>query len=85
MFWHGGFPLAVIGYALVKGSAGTGDTTGPSARVQIAASVTGVMVVAAGCTLLATAGHDGLAAAIMRGNGHTPVYDGGGRPGRPGP
>jgi PAS domain S-box-containing protein len=73
MFWHGGFPLAVIGYALVKGGAGAVDTSGRSARMLIAASVIAVIAVAAACTLLATVGQDALPA-IMRGNGHTPVY-----------
>ncbi len=73
MFWHGGFPLAVIGYALTKGDGGAAEPAGRSARVLIAASVVAVMTVAAGATLLATVGHDALPA-IMRGNGHTPVY-----------
>ncbi|HLH88958.1 MAG TPA: MASE4 domain-containing protein [Xanthobacteraceae bacterium] len=73
MFWHGGFPLAVIGYALLKGGAGGLDTTGRSARALIATSVIAALAVAAGVTLLATVGQDALPA-IMQGNGHTPVY-----------
>src|ERR1700722_16598134 len=73
MFWHGGFPLAVIGYALVKGGGGAVEPARRSARALIVMSVIGTLVVAAGATLLATVGHDALPA-IMRGNGHTPVY-----------
>jgi PAS domain S-box-containing protein len=75
MLWHGGFPLAVIGYALVKGGAGAVDTGGRSARALIATSVIAVMAAAAGFTLLATVGQGALPA-IMQGNHHTPTYMG---------
>ncbi|HEY4921653.1 MAG TPA: MASE4 domain-containing protein, partial [Xanthobacteraceae bacterium] len=70
MFWHGGFPLAVIGYALVKGG---GDTVGPagrSSRVLVAACVVAVIAVVAAFMLIATVG-DAALPQIMQGNGYT--------------
>ncbi len=66
MFWHGGFPLLVIGYALLKDS---GEPPGRSARVTVAASIVLVALVVAGLALIATAGQD-LLPLIMRGNRH---------------
>ncbi len=70
VFWHGGFPLAVSGYALLK------DRTGGTLRSEQSVTVTfwstavtaiGAVIVLA---LLATAGKD-LLPAIMAGNRNT--------------
>ena len=68
MFWHGGFPLSVIIYAMLK------RTTGRARHVRAAAAcgMATVALVACGLTLLATAGA-GLLPSIMAGNGYTPV------------
>jgi hypothetical protein len=68
MFWHGGFPLLVIAYALLKGEAR--DTTGAATGMAVLASVAAVLVAVCGLTLLATAGQDALPA-IMQGNRYT--------------
>ncbi len=72
MFWHGGFPLLIVVYALLKD---TGREPGPPrarARVAVLSSVAAVLVAVAAFTLLATAGQDSLPA-IMRGNRYTPA------------
>jgi PAS domain S-box-containing protein len=56
MFWHGGFPLAVISYALLKDRNGTESGSSRSARPALLACVGGVMSLAVGVTLLATVG-----------------------------
>jgi two-component system, sensor histidine kinase and response regulator len=65
MIWHAGFPLAVIGYALLRDSPRVW-------RPAIAAAVTCVIALGSVCAaaLLATAGH-ALLPAIMRGDGYT--------------
>ncbi len=58
MFWHGGFPLFVIAYALIgKRDRGAVRPPPPSRAIVLPS---GAAVIAAGCalTLLATAGHD---------------------------
>jgi signal transduction histidine kinase len=65
MFWHGGFPLFVLAYALLKGEARA--ATG----MAVGSSVAAVLLAACGLALLATAGQDALPA-IMRGNQYTP-------------
>jgi signal transduction histidine kinase/ActR/RegA family two-component response regulator len=57
MFWHGGFPLFVIAYALLKGE--PRDSGRPPVRVGMAifAGVAAVLLVACGLTYLATAGN----------------------------
>ena len=72
MFWHSGFPLAVIGYALIKGRDDAIVPAGRSTRTLIAASAVAVLAVVAGFTLIATAGQIALPA-IMQGNGYTPT------------
>jgi diguanylate cyclase (GGDEF)-like protein len=71
MFWHGGFPLLVIAYALGR------DDAGENARQRggggiILASAAAVLAAACGLALLATAGHDALPV-IMSGNNTTPA------------
>ncbi|VWD51313.1 histidine kinase [Burkholderia lata] len=70
LFWHGGFPLAVAAYALLRA---TSRTTGPIPTPRRRAAIPVVLCIAAsvGATvalaLLATAGHD-LLPRIMNGN-----------------
>lgn len=71
MFWHGGFPLAVIAYALLKGRQDDPIIT-MSNRSIILASITGVAGIAIGLTQLATSGH-GLLPVIMSGNVMAPA------------
>jgi two-component system, sensor histidine kinase and response regulator len=52
MFWHGGFPLAAIGYALLKGR--TGIRLRP--RLAVAGTIVAVLLLTAALTALATAG-----------------------------
>ena len=67
MFWHSGFPLAVIGYALVKGRRDGIDPAVRSGRALIAVSVVAVLAAVVGFTLITTVGHDALPR-IMQGN-----------------
>jgi PAS domain S-box-containing protein len=72
MFWHGGFPLLVIGYALLKGSRSVDPGRSGlaiAASVVLVASAVGVLA------CLATAGHDALPR-IMQGNAYTPLMIG---------
>jgi PAS domain S-box-containing protein len=75
MFWHGGFPLLVIGYALLNRDGRVGDTLRGSAGRAIALSLAAVTATVTGLTLLVTAGHDALPA-IMAGHNYTPVMIG---------
>jgi signal transduction histidine kinase len=70
MFWHAGFPLVVIAYALEK------DRSKPIAAAPwqaIGGAVACALVGAAALGALATAGH-ALMPAIMQGNGYTAAY-----------
>lgn len=66
MFWHGGFPIFVAGYALMtwNGEPEASEQLGKQAAIAVAASVAGGVLL---LTLLATAGHEWLPA-IMAGN-----------------
>jgi len=71
MFWHAGFPLAAIAYALMKNRAGEVPATmSPGRLVAVAIAAVAVIV-----TLLAAAstGTYDLLPAIMQGNGYTAV------------
>ncbi len=72
MFWHGGFPLCVIAYALVRTDAPA--IPGPAERERTAIGMTAAaaLVAAAAVTTLATAGQSVLPS-IMRGNAYTAV------------
>ena len=72
MFWHGGFPLLVIAYALLKDAPGEMSAPRGRARVPILASVGAIVVVVGGLSALATAGQRVLPP-IMRGNQYTPL------------
>jgi two-component system sensor histidine kinase/response regulator len=75
MFWHAGFPLFVLAYAL----AGRGANTVPAADARTAlpaiAVPLGALLLGAGAVALATAGK-GLMPAIMAGNQYTPAMQG---------
>lgn len=71
VFWHGGFPLFIIAYALLR----RGDIQRPrwtlrQARLLVAAAVGGVAVLAAALALLATWGHD-LLPVVMQGSNYS--------------
>jgi PAS domain S-box-containing protein len=57
MIWHGGFPLFVLGYALLKDSGG-GPRIRGSAERAILASIVAVGVAMMAVAWIATAGHD---------------------------
>jgi signal transduction histidine kinase len=69
MFWHGGFPLALIAYGLLKKREGS-----PGLRVgrAIAQAVAAVVALVCLLTALATAGQD-LLPPIMQNNRYTPA------------
>ncbi|HYD58737.1 MAG TPA: response regulator [Noviherbaspirillum sp.] len=72
MFWHAGFPLFVVAYALAKDKAPAADgRTGAT----IAAAATGAFLLVAAAASLATAGHP-LLPPIMAGNRYTPLMIG---------
>jgi signal transduction histidine kinase len=72
MFWHSGFPLCVVAYALLKGNRReTSPPPGGDGRAVLV-SVGAVLVAVAAITLLATTGKDVLPA-IMDGNHYTPA------------
>jgi signal transduction histidine kinase/DNA-binding response OmpR family regulator len=70
--WHGGFPLFVIGYALMKGDKSAADAAPPGPMVDILTSALVAAVSAGGLTLVATAGHAVLPP-IMAGNADAPM------------
>jgi len=72
MFWHGGFPLAVIVYAGLRRGGDMTERERRGAGLAIAAALVVVAGLVAGLAALATAGHDGLPV-IMAGDHYTPV------------
>jgi signal transduction histidine kinase len=68
MFWHGGFPLFVIAYALLKNR----ETVLPTRRF-VALSLGGVVVLVGAFAYLGTAGHDYLPVLLSAGK-YTPVF-----------
>src|SRR5262249_14741700 len=75
MFWHGGFPLFVIGYAgFSKAGVDAAGLTG-GVRAPILWSIAGVAAAVAAFTLLVTQGQ-ALLPAVMAGNRYTPVQVG---------
>jgi signal transduction histidine kinase len=68
MFWHGGFPLFVIAYALLKDRPDEMDPRRD--RIAVLSSATAVLALACAFALLATAGESFLPA-IMQGNHYT--------------
>jgi hypothetical protein len=71
VFWHGGFPLFVIAYALMRRrEEGRPLTQLSGATWPIAAAVAGVALIAVALTLLATWGHDWLPI-VMQGSNYS--------------
>jgi len=68
MFWHGGFPLLVVAYAAMKGSAP--EKRPPGAMIALAAAL--VLGAVCAATSLTTWGH-GLLPAVMAGSHYTPA------------
>jgi len=72
MFWHSGFPLLVIGYALLKSPDAEAGRQPGRPIFAVLGSAAAALVVAGAFTLLATAGQSWLPA-IMRDNHYTPA------------
>jgi diguanylate cyclase (GGDEF)-like protein len=70
MFWHAGFPLLVIAYALQRGTVGEGATWQSRSRLLVLCSVAATAAAAGALTMLATAGQDVLPP-IMAGHHYT--------------
>jgi signal transduction histidine kinase len=68
--WHGGFPLAVIGYALMKDRNGSSTWLFGRVAPTIALAIVGIVAIVAAFTLLATKGH-ALLPAVMDRNQYT--------------
>ena len=68
MFWHGAFPLFVIGYALLKRN----ETEDAEVRKTMAWSILAALLLAVLLIALSTAGKEALPA-IMTGNRYTPA------------
>ncbi|MGB6538884.1 MAG: MASE4 domain-containing protein [Xanthobacteraceae bacterium] len=69
-FWHGGFPLALIGYALLKEREHEPGRTVGSVRLMLVARILVVVAAVTGLTLLATVGKT-ILPAVMAGNHNT--------------
>jgi signal transduction histidine kinase len=67
IFWHAGFPLLVVAYALLKDEGRKMNLPRGPAGVAILAGVAAVLVVVCALTLFATAGQEALPA-VMQGN-----------------
>ena len=72
MFWHAGFPFAVIAYAWLKNRPGEEEKRSERPWRDVSIGVAAVAAIAAGFTLLATAGAH-LLPPIMSGNQYTPA------------
>jgi diguanylate cyclase (GGDEF)-like protein len=70
MFWHGGFPLFVIGYVWRKSA----DRPSPGSRGAVLRMIGLVLAATFGCAMLATR-LQGALPAIMQGNAHTPTMN----------
>ncbi len=81
MFWHSGFPLAIIGYAIVKSRDPQADEIPPprlqdrSARIAVLATVAGIVALVCAYTLFATWGHAHIPT-FLEGNRTTPLGHG---------
>ncbi|MFZ0836525.1 MAG: GGDEF domain-containing protein [Xanthobacteraceae bacterium] len=71
VFWHVGFALSVIAFALLKDEAPSSYAPRRSARLDIVSSICLVLIATALLTLLATAGHR-LLPTVMDGNTYGP-------------
>jgi len=72
IFWHGGFPLAVCAYALLKQHDVERGQLAIRPRIAVLYSALVVLCVVGGLALLATVGEPALPA-IMDGNHYTPI------------
>lgn len=71
VFWHGGFPLFVIGYAVLRRMEEKGAQQSlPASATTIAAAVIGVALLACALTLVTTWGHD-LLPVVMHGSDYS--------------
>jgi PAS domain S-box-containing protein len=70
MFWHGGFPLVVIAYALLKDDGSRSRVADWPVRSAVVAGIGAAFIVAAGLTALATAGQ-ALLPPMLDGNSFT--------------
>jgi len=75
MFWHAGFPLAVVGYALTMPRNGDLGESPGAARGDIVTAVAIVLVIVSALSSLVTAGHAHLPP-IMQDNHYTPLMIG---------
>lgn len=69
LFWHGGFPLAVAAYALLRTASRARPIPAPQRRaaIPVGLCIAGALGATVALTVLATAGHD-LLPRIMHGN-----------------
>jgi PAS domain S-box-containing protein len=74
MIWHGGFPLFVLGYALLKNGPGGPRITGSIGRAALAATVA-VVVTMVAMVWVVTGGHDWLPT-LLSGGQYTSVMIG---------
>jgi two-component system, sensor histidine kinase and response regulator len=72
MFWHGGFPLAVIFYVRLGDGSGAAEQPRGSAAAAILVALAIVLALVVALTALATAGH-GMLPAVMRQSHYTPI------------
>jgi signal transduction histidine kinase len=72
MFWHGGFPILVIAYAILKDPGGGPSRPPGLTSLAVLTSMGSVLVALIALTLLATAGQRALPA-IMQGHHYTPA------------
>jgi signal transduction histidine kinase len=72
MFWHGGFPLIVVGYTVLKDRGHEPNQTRRRAGTAVVFSVAAVLVIVCALTMLATMGQQSLPE-IMQGNRYTPA------------
>jgi PAS domain S-box-containing protein len=70
VFWHGGLPIAVIAYALLKHRNGASGRPGSPARLTLSLSIGAVVGTVTGLTLLATVGQT-ILPDLMVGNANT--------------
>jgi diguanylate cyclase (GGDEF)-like protein len=68
VFWHAGFPLFILGYALLPVQDSALNYVRPRTDKAIIFSILGVAAIVAALTLLATVGHDLLPIIIQNGN-----------------
>jgi PAS domain S-box-containing protein len=74
MIWHGGFPLLMLGYALLKDSDGGADIRGSTGRA-ILGSVLAVIVAISALTFVVTSQND-LLPTLLSGGHYTPTMIG---------